>query len=148
MKILVFDAAQDPAFDEATCKLFDEHAILVLNKADVLTGQKIAQEFPGRVPPLVISAQTGEGIPALLERLIRDIDLRFSETGSAPLTRARHRESLEDCLSHLKRSLDVAAFELRAEDTRLAMRALGRITGRVDVEDLLDVIFRDFCIGK
>jgi tRNA modification GTPase len=83
-----------------------------------------------------------------LDRLISEIDLRFANTGQPPLTRARHRAALEECLGHLQRALSAAASELRAEDVRLAMRALGRITGRVDVEDLLDIIFRDFCIGK
>ncbi len=64
------------------------------------------------------------------------------------MTRARHREALIDCEAALVRFLGVAAPELAAEDLRLATRALGRITGRVDVEDMLDVIFRDFCIGK
>jgi tRNA modification GTPase len=64
------------------------------------------------------------------------------------LTRARHREALEDCAASLQRAMVAVLPELTAEDVRLASRALGRITGRVDVEDLLDVIFRDFCIGK
>ena len=69
------------------------------------------------------------------------------------MTRARHREALEDALHALKRvpaSLTDSApsLDLAAEDLRIASRALGRITGRVDVEDLLDVIFREFCIGK
>ena len=64
------------------------------------------------------------------------------------LTRARHREALEDAILSLRRALGAALPELRAEDLRLALRSLGRITGIVDVEDLLDVIFRDFCIGK
>ncbi len=57
------------------------------------------------------------------------------------MTRVRHRRALEDCAA-------ARASELVAEDLRLALRALGRITGRVDVEDVLDVIFRDLCIGK
>jgi tRNA modification GTPase len=64
------------------------------------------------------------------------------------LTRHRHRAALTDCRAALARALDAGLPELMAEDVRLAVRALGRITGRVDVEDLLDVIFRDFCIGK
>ena len=65
-----------------------------------------------------------------------------------PPTRARHRAGLEDCIAALDRALAAPAPELAAEDVRLAMRALGRITGAVDVEDLLDIVFRDFCIGK
>ncbi|MCE9523741.1 MAG: tRNA uridine-5-carboxymethylaminomethyl(34) synthesis GTPase MnmE, partial [Alphaproteobacteria bacterium] len=70
---------------------------------------------------------------------------------SMPMTRARHREALQDVHSALLRApgaLAVQALDLAAEDLRIAARALGRITGRVDVEDLLDVIFREFCIGK
>jgi tRNA modification GTPase len=64
------------------------------------------------------------------------------------LTRLRHRQALVRCIEALGRSVDARLAELAAEDLRLAARELGRITGRVDVEDLLDVIFRDFCIGK
>jgi tRNA modification GTPase len=69
--------------------------------------------------------------------------------GGVPLTRQRHRLALEECLASLKRAqAQHGAPELLAEDVRLAARALGRITGRVDVEDMLDIIFREFCIGK
>jgi tRNA modification GTPase len=72
-----------------------------------------------------------------------------SDAATAPLiTRARHRRALEDCLAALRRYELALLPELAAEDLRLAARALGRITGRVDVEDLLDIIFREFCIGK
>jgi tRNA modification GTPase len=70
-------------------------------------------------------------------------------SGDQPvLTRLRHREALEDCRQTLARGLAIGPVELKAEELRLATRALGRITGRVDVEDVLDVIFREFCIGK
>ena len=69
--------------------------------------------------------------------------------GGAPLlTRLRHREALVACVAALRRAEQAALPELCAEDLRLALRALGRITGRVDVEELLDVVFREFCIGK
>jgi tRNA modification GTPase len=95
-----------------------------------------------------ISATTGEGLDALLDRLEAAVSERIGLTGQPAITRARHREALEDCLAALRRAQAAALPELAAEDLRLAVRALGRITGRVDVEDLLDVIFRDFCIGK
>jgi tRNA modification GTPase len=70
-------------------------------------------------------------------------------TGEAPsLTRARHRHALEEAMIALRGAMSAAAPELMAEDLRLAVRSIGRITGRVDVEDILDVVFRDFCIGK
>ena len=65
------------------------------------------------------------------------------------LTRARHRVALEAAAGALNRAAAPGmAPELAAEEARLALRSLGRITGRVDVEDLLDVVFQDFCIGK
>jgi tRNA modification GTPase len=66
------------------------------------------------------------------------------------LSRARHREALAASAGHLRGFLEDAAapLELRAEELRLAARALGRITGRVGVEDMLDFVFSEFCIGK
>jgi tRNA modification GTPase len=155
LKLLVFDGEQGSMLDAATLKLADDNAIIVVNKKDLLSGQwsVVSEEKPSSLttdhwPPTLISAQNGEGIPQLLDRLIHEIDLRFGGTSQPPLTRARHRAALEECAGHLQRALSAEQSELRAEDVRLSMRALGRITGRVDVEDLLDIIFRDFCIGK
>jgi tRNA modification GTPase len=66
------------------------------------------------------------------------------------LTRIRHRSALEKCVEHLERFENNAGFDavLAAEDVRMAVRSLGEITGRVDVEDMLDIVFSDFCIGK
>jgi tRNA modification GTPase len=74
----------------------------------------------------------------------------FFGSESGLLTRERHRHLLQETESALGRAL-AESFdhdELIAEELRLASRALGRLTGKVDVEDILDVIFRDFCIGK
>jgi tRNA modification GTPase len=96
-----------------------------------------------------VSARTGEGIPQLLSTISGlCAKLLESRTNDAPLTRARHRANLEDALVTLERSRKVPDRELFGEDLRLALRSLGRITGRVDVEDILDVVFREFCIGK
>jgi tRNA modification GTPase len=96
---------------------------------------------------LPVSALTGEGVDALLAALGERV--ADSYRIEAPvLTRARHRQALEEAAASLRRALGAPLPELRAEDLRLALRSLGRITGAVDVEDLLDVIFRDFCIGK
>jgi len=98
-----------------------------------------------------ISAVTDEGFDALLAQLARHTDGFLAGAEPALVTRARHRRALEDALAGLRRALkpELAGREdLLAEELRLAARALGRLTGRVDVEDILDVIFRDFCIGK
>lgn len=141
LKLLVFDGAAWPVMDEATCALIDENSIVVMNKIDLLA----AVVPPSLIP---ISATTGAGLKELTTQLVEAIDLRFANTGQPCLTRARHRAALEETKQHLQRSLTASEAALRAEDVRLAMRALGRITGKVDVEDLLDVIFREFCIGK
>jgi tRNA modification GTPase len=143
LKLLVYDGAHWPRRDPATEKLQDENALILVNKVDLLPLDKQTGA------DIFVSAETGESMPALLEKLAAMVKARLQESAAPPLTRARHRAALEQCRDHLARALDPAlTVELRAEDARLALRALGRITGRVDVEDILDVIFRDFCIGK
>jgi len=123
--------------------LVDENSLVVVNKIDLLPTQKRQEK-----DVIFISALTGDGIEGLVEKLTKEITNRFASDTTPPLTRVRHRAALEECIDHLARALVVSQADLRAEDVRLAMRSLGRITGRVDVEDLLDIIFRDFCIGK
>jgi len=98
-----------------------------------------------------ISAVTGDGFDRLLDQLARQAETFLAGAEQAVVTRARHRRALEEVVAALERAQagEVAAREdLLAEELRIAARALGRLTGRVDVEDVLDVIFRDFCIGK
>ncbi len=96
---------------------------------------------------LGISALTGEGIDALLSALGERVSQSY-RIEAPVLTRTRHRQALEEAAQSLRRALGAPLPELRAEDLRLALRSLGRITGAVEVDDLLDVIFRDFCLGK
>jgi tRNA modification GTPase len=98
-----------------------------------------------------ISALTGLGMDRLVSALAQHAADAFSAGEPALVTRQRHRDSLRETADALGRGLVLgagASEELVAEELRLAARALGRLTGRVDVEDILDVIFRDFCIGK
>ena len=141
LKLLVFDGATWPARDAATAALGRDDALVVVNKLDLMGAAEAGDA-------LMLSAVTGQGLAELHERLVQEIERRFGATSLPSLTRARHREALEACRGHLNRALAAPEVELCAEDLRLATRALGRITGRVDVEDLLDVIFRDFCLGK
>ena len=96
---------------------------------------------------MAVSALTGEGIDALLSALAEWIAETYRI--EAPLlTRARIRQALEEAAAALARALAADLPELRAEDLRLTPRSLGHITGAIDVEDLLGIIFRDFCLGK
>lgn len=144
LKIVVFEP--DDTDNHESRAQIDENAIIAVNKIDVFSGD-LPNEIDS-IPALAISALTGEGIPALLTRLTEEVSRRLTVSGAPALTRARHRLALEECREALDRAGAGTSAELIAEDVRLAARALGRITGRVDVEDLLDVIFRDFCIGK
>jgi tRNA modification GTPase len=98
-----------------------------------------------------ISAKAGIGLSELTDALAAGAAQFFDSTEAGLLTRQRQREALSATLAQLDRALQTnerGRDELLAEELRLAARALGRLTGRVDVEDVLDVIFRDFCIGK
>ena len=114
--------------------------LLVANKAD-LGGA-------GPETALRISALTGEGVPALRDRLAAEARALTEQAGPPPLTRARHRAALLAARDHLDAAETAPLPELRAEDLRQAMNALGRITGRIGVEDILDTLFSQFCIGK
>jgi tRNA modification GTPase len=120
-----------------------EPDLVVWNKADL--------GFPrdGQREGLCISLKTGEGLAMLQSVLQQKVRKRLE--GDAPvLTRPRYRQALAEAATALEQGLAAPAArpELLAEDLRLAMRAIGRITGRVDVEEVLDTVFRDFCIGK
>ena len=136
--LVLVDASADEALEGLPKEIRPD--IVVWNKIDI--GKQ-------RVGGISISAKTGEGIPALLSTIARlCADLLESKTKNVPLTRARHRAHLKEALTALERSAKVPDRELFGEDLRLALRSLGRITGRVDIEDILDVVFREFCIGK
>ena len=142
LKLALFDGA---TIDEATRALVDADTLVVVNKVDLVADLPAA--IAGQ-PVLAISALTGQGLDLLLATLEREVSARLDGGGGAPLTRQRHRAAVAECLAALERFGQAADVELAAEDLRLAARALGRITGRIDVEELLDVVFRDFCIGK
>lgn len=146
LRIAVFDGGRETVADPATTALVDEHTLAVVNKSD-LYGQAAPPTIAGR-EAMLVSVRTGQGMETLLGAVEERVRARLDVAGPPALTRARHRHALETTATALERALAAPAIELMAEDVRLAARALGRITGRVDVEDLLDVIFRDFCIGK
>ena len=141
IRLFVFDG-QRPDEARGAAAWPGPDTILVGNKIDLV---RECCDLPSAA--LRISALTGEGIDALLSALGERVAQTYRI--EAPiLTRARHRQALEEASLSLRRASGAPLPELRAEDLRLALRSLGHITGAVDVEDLLDVIFRDFCIGK
>ncbi len=145
LRIVLFDATRWPATDRETADQIDDNSLILLTKSDLSCP---ADPRVGERPALAVSARTGAGIAELLARLEAMAIERFCPGALPALTRQRHRQALAECRAALDRAMDAPSLELKAEDLRLAARALGRITGRVDVEDILDRIFRDFCIGK
>lgn len=140
LKIALFDSTQEEP-DAATLALVDEKTVVVLSKADL-----------GVVLPLdgyPVSVRTGQGMEDFLKALTAHLARMMGGKDDMPaLTRQRHRAALEDARTHLQRAVAANLPELAAEDMRMALRDFGRITGRVHVEEILDKIFRDFCIGK
>lgn len=142
LRLLVFAADAEP--DADTLALAGDGAVLVANKLDAAP-----------VPPalaargaLAVSARTGDGLDALRARLEREVAARAGLSANAGLTRARHRAAVGEAVAWLARLPDAALPELRAEVLRSALAALGRLSGRVGVEQILDLVFSEFCIGK
>ena len=100
----------------------------------------------------MVSVKTGHGLEKTLSELTNIAEKKMKTQGLATITQARHRVFLNDCLAALKKAhfglRNQADLELIAEDFRAAVYSMGRITGQVDIEDLLDVVFKEFCIGK
>jgi tRNA modification GTPase len=135
--------------DGSSCESPHEVRKYIVNKQCISVWNKADLPWPEQRSGLRLSLRTGEGLDDVVQAIAAAARDRLDAPGEAPpLTRLRHRHVLETATDALGRARDTDQPELFAEDLRLAMRALGRITGRVDVEDLLDAIFRDFCIGK
>jgi tRNA modification GTPase len=154
LRLWVVDAsAGDDAWSEAA-----EHArwgdLLVLNKADLGAGADgaaaEARASALGAEALPVSVVTGAGFDTLVTRLEQRIVADLGGADFPSVTRERHRLRLSEARQHLARALDALAMgpELAAEDFRLAARDLGRVSGRIDAEDVLDVVFANFCIGK
>jgi tRNA modification GTPase len=145
----VVDAAADGDGADARNTLFKSMIWVVGNKADLAPSDAEIERNEVKFNHL-ISAQTGLGMDRLLSALSAYAREYFIGAESGIVTRMRHRDALERTVASLDRALGEAKGqeELIAEELRAAATSLGRLTGRVDVEDILDVIFRDFCIGK
>ena len=146
LKIVMLDATAGPPGEPDIVDHLDDATLPVVNKID-LARPEAPVLVAGR-EALPISVATGEGLGELLSRIQAAVADILDQSASPALTRERHRIALQECAEALARAAAADAPELIAEDLRLAARALGRITGRVDVEDILDVVFQEFCIGK
>ncbi|NHN89123.1 tRNA uridine-5-carboxymethylaminomethyl(34) synthesis GTPase MnmE [Acetobacter conturbans] len=119
-------------------------ALIVCNKTDLTPAPSTLEG----VPVAGISVQTGAGIHSLRKKLEEKAVALTQGSGPPPLTRARHRAAAETAHECLEAALATDWPEIRGEELRQAMRAIGRLTGEIGVEDILDTIFGQFCIGK
>lgn len=143
----LFDASRDtPEVFNRIKKESENKMLYTANKIDTLTSEQCSKlENQGC---LLICAKNGKGIDKLLDKISEIIKDKFTSTSSLLITRQRYREALQECIENLKMFHFEKEIELSAEDIRMAARALGKITGRIEVDDILDKIFGSFCIGK
>lgn len=127
----------------ADCK---NKMIYVINKSDLLDEEQRSFFFNQGL--ILISAKHKQGIEVLIEQIKQRIASEFTGNSSALITRQRYREVLNDVFKDLSDFNLNKSIELAAEDIRLAARNIGKITGRIEVDEILDKIFGSFCIGK
>lgn len=143
----LIDVTAPPAAVPAEIAAKADRTLVIANKMDLLASG-VLHPLPGGA--IGISVLTGDGMDNLARRLTAFVRARIGESEAPVLTQERHRQQLERCMAPLKSFLGspIGEVELRAEDLRRAAHALGRLTGAVDVEDVLDEVFSRFCIGK
>jgi tRNA modification GTPase len=147
LKLIIFDHTK--IIEKKILKLFDEKSILVLNKIDIKKSKKFLEDKIYK--PIRISAKKNIGVSNLIKTISKKIDDHFKVNEDNIISRQRHVKSLENTVFFINRCLNkksINQIDLAAEDLRLAVRNLGEIVGYVNVEELLDRIFKDFCIGK
>jgi len=148
LKLVVVEA-KTVDFTDILKDLLDQNAILVLNKSD-LVFQNIGNELK-KFDHVLISIKENKNLDKLILKIKNNLKNKFISSEDILITRERHRQHLIQCLEHLNNFNDknnTEDFDKAAEDLRLATRHLGMIVGKVDVEEILGSIFRDFCIGK
>ena len=145
--LFMFDASVDTPeiFSEYVNKI-DVPYLFVANKMDKITEDKKADLI--KKGCALISAKESKNISVLTETIYKTFQDMYEKGTAQLITRQRYKESLGECLQNLSRFNLHKEIELAAEDIRLACRAIGKITGQVEVDEILDKIFSSFCIGK
>lgn len=133
--------------NELDHNILRDDLLLVLTKSDLIPNpQSPIPSLP--FPAYPISTYTGAGLDTLIVALTEKIVLKMETAASPLITRARHREAISEALACLQKFDLNQPIELACEELRLAARAIGKITGKIAVDDVLDLVFSRFCIGK
>lgn len=154
LRLLLVRADGWPDVPQAMMGWLNDDAFLIVTQVDRSPEAMFhVEHLKGEERPkalYTLSAKHGDGVNVLLEALKALVEERMAPREAPTLTRLRHQNALEHAMDHLTRFEQNAGIDavLAAEDVRMAVRAIGSITGRVGVEDMLDIVFSDFCIGK
>ncbi len=146
LNIVVIDNSSKKINQEIQ-SMINKDTIMLLNKSDVSD----KQNHIFNVDTVLASVKNNKNIDKLIDLIKAKLSKKFTSNSSALITRERHRVKLNDCLKEIDKFLKKDQnkdLELAAEDLRMATRHLGSIVGKVDVEEILGSIFKDFCIGK
>jgi tRNA modification GTPase len=139
LKLLLVDVVADAESQSQALALMDKNCLKIYTKCDLKTAPS---------PALQVSAKTGVGMDELIAAIKSWLDEKFTGAPSPLITQARHRQSLASSLAALEKFSIDTPLEIQCEELRHAAAAIAKITGKIEVDDLLDVIFSSFCIGK
>jgi len=146
LNIVMIDNSS-PKINDKVKKLINNDSIVLLNKSDI----KNKENHKFDVDTILVSVRDNKNIDQLIKKLKEKLSKKFISSSNVLITRERHRVKLNECLKEIDKFLKKDQnkdIELAAEDLRMATRHLGSIVGKVDVEEILGSIFKDFCIGK
>lgn len=146
IKLALFDASKLPNIDEYTKDLLDNNTIVIISKIDTLASNSPIPQFQNS--PILLSTKTEQGIEQLLAAVEEKVKNFFAGNNAPFITRNRHKSLLQEAELLLGAALQDKPLELACEELRRAALAIGKITGKIQVDDILDVVFREFCIGK
>ena len=146
LNIVMIDNSSSKINDKVKA-LINNDSIVILNKSDL----KDKQNHKFDTDTILLSVKNNKNIDQLIKKLKEKLSKKFISSNNVLITRERHRVKLNQCLKEIDKFLKKDQnkdIELAAEDLRMATRHLGSIVGKVDVEEILGSIFKDFCIGK
>jgi len=146
LNIVMIDNSS-PKINDKVKKLINNDSIVLLNKSDI----KNKENHKFHADTILVSVKDNRNIDQLIKKLKEKLSKKFISSSNVLITRERHRVKLNECLKEIDKFLKKDQnkdIELAAEDLRMATRHLGSIVGKVDVEEILGSIFKDFCIGK
>ena len=155
LKILLIDATKK--INSSSLELIDNKTIIVINKIDKVNEKKLFSKINElnklsvkKKITISVSALKGFGINKLLKKIEKFIKKKYSNflSGEPVIIKSRHRSAIKECMGYMNNINNKKNPELNAEELRLAVQSIGEITGKFDFEQLLDIVFKDFCIGK